>query len=200
MTTRTRTTNHPVLACFMIIAGIVGLIAAFELTLERLALLKNPNEGAGCDFSIVIQCSANIESPQGSIFGFPNPLFGLIAWMAPIVVGVAMLAGARFARWFWALYNLGVLAAMVLVVWLISQSIFVLGTLCIWCMITWSVTIPLFLAVTLHNFAEGNIPAPKGVRRVADTLRGWIVVITFACYVIVAVVAQLRLDWIKYIF
>lgn len=200
MNSRTRSRTHPVLACFMIFAGVVGWIAAFALTLERLALLKNPNASASCDFSVIVQCSANLESPQGSIFGFPNPLFGLGAWVAPIVVGAAMLAGARFARWFWALFNLGVLAAMVLVIWLISQSIFVLGTLCPWCMVTWSVTIPLFLAVTLHNLAEGNLPAPQAVRRLADTLRGWIVVITFACYVVIAVIAQIRLDWLGDVF
>jgi uncharacterized membrane protein len=183
-----------VLAIFLIVAGVVGWIAAFALTVEKFVLLTDPTEALGCDFSVLVQCRANLESWQGSLFGFPNPVIGLAAWIAPIVVGVALLAGARFARWFWVLFNLGVVGALVFVVWLISQSVFVLGTLCPWCMVTWSATIPLFWAVTLYNLREGNIPVAARVRRLGAALYGWVPAITLASYLVVAVIAQLRLD------
>jgi uncharacterized membrane protein len=183
-----------VLAIFLIVAGVVGWVAAFALTVEKFALLTDPAGALSCDFSPLVQCTKNLESWQGSLFGFPNPVIGLAAWIAPVVVGVALLAGARFARWYWVLFNLGVVGALVLVVWLISQSVFVLGTLCPWCMVTWAATIPLFWTVTLYNLREGNIPVPAGVRRVASALYGWIPAITLASYLVVAVVAQLRLD------
>jgi len=183
-----------VLAIFLIVAGVVGWIAAFALTVEKFVTLTNPTAPLGCDFSVLVQCRANLESWQGSLFGFPNPVIGLAAWIAPLVVGVAILAGARFARWFWALFNLGIVAALVFVIWLISQSVFVLGTLCPWCMVTWSVTIPLFWAVTLYNLREGNIPVPAGVRRVAAAVYGWVPAITLASYLVVALIAQVRLD------
>jgi len=183
-----------VLAIFLIVAGVIGWSAAFALTVEKFVLLTDPTEALGCDFSPLVQCTKNLESWQGSLFGFPNPIIGLAAWIAPIVVGVALLAGARFARWFWVLFNLGIVGALAFVIWLISQSVFVLGTLCPWCMVTWSVTIPLFWAVTLYNLREGNVPVPAPVRRVAGALYGWVPAITLACYLIVAVIAQLRLD------
>jgi uncharacterized membrane protein len=183
-----------VLAIFLIVAGVVGWIAAFALTVEKFVLLTDPTEALGCDFSVLVQCRANLESWQGSLFGFPNPVIGLAAWIAPIVVGVALLAGARFARWFWVLFNLGVVGAVVFVVWLISQSVFVLGTLCPWCMVTWSATIPLFWAVTLYNLREGNVPVAARVRRLGAALYGWVPAITLASYLVVAVIAQLRLD------
>jgi uncharacterized membrane protein len=183
-----------VLAIFLIVAGVVGWIAAFALTVEKFVLLTDPTEALGCDFSVLVQCRANLESWQGSLFGFPNPVIGLAAWIAPIVVGVALLAGARFARWFWVLFNLGVVGALGFVVWLISQSVFVLGTLCPWCMVTWSATIPLFWAVTLFNLREGNIPVAARVRRLGAALYGWVPAITLASYLVVAVIAQLRLD------
>ena len=183
-----------VLAIFLIVAGVVGWIAAFALTVEKFVTLTNPTAPLGCDFSVLVQCRANLESWQGSLFGFPNPVIGLAAWIAPLVVGVAILAGARFARWFWALFNLGIVAALAFVIWLISQSVFVLGTLCPWCMVTWSVTIPLFWAVTLYNLREGNIPVPAGVRRVAAAVYGWVPAITLASYLVVALIAQVRLD------
>ena len=187
-------TRPVALAIFSIVAGVIGWYAAFALTLEKFTTLTHPSEALGCDFSVLVQCRANLESWQGSLFGFPNPIIGLAAWVAPVVVGVAILSGARFARWFWIVFNLGVVAAMVFVVWLISQSVFVLGTLCPWCMVTWSVTIPLFWAVTLHTLRSGVWPVGERVRHVASSLYGWVPAITVASYLVVAVVAQLRLD------
>ena len=193
--------THPVthtrpkaLAVWLIIAGVIGWWAAFSLTMERVHLLANPDAILGCDISPLVQCGKNLASWQGSLFGFPNPILGLTGWMAPIVVGVAILAGARFARWFWWLFEVGVTLALVFVIWLIGQSIFVLGTLCPWCMVTWAVTIPTFYAVTLHILRTGILPAPAVIRSGADRLMGWVPLLAVISYAIVAVLAQLRLD------
>ena len=194
MTDTTRYTRPTALALFLIIAGAIGFAAAFALTLDKILMLENPTAQLSCNFSILVSCSTNLASWQGEIFGFPNPLLGLAAWSVVITVGMAILAGARFARWFWIALNVGFLAAIVFVVWLIYQSIFVLDVLCPWCMVTWSVTIPSFLAVTLYNFTTGNIPAPHVVRRVAGVGYSWLFVITIGCYIIFAVVAQANMD------
>jgi uncharacterized membrane protein len=194
------TQRRPVaLAIFFIVVGLIGWYAAFALTIEKIDLLLDPNAAAGCDFSIVVQCKANLLSWQGAILGFPNPLIGLGAWAAPIAVGTALLAGARFDRWFWILFNAGSAAALAFVVWLISQSVFVLGTLCPWCMVTWSVAIPLFWVLTLYNLREGRFTANTRVREIAGTLLGWAPAIVMATYLTVAVIAQLRLDFISYL-
>jgi len=187
------------LAIFLIVAGVIGWIAAFALTLDKFQLLQDPNAQLGCNLSILVQCGVNLNSWQGAILGFPNPIIGLAAWIAPIAVGVAVLAGAQFARWFWIAFNIGFLGALGFVIWLISQSIFVLGTLCPWCMVTWSVTIPSFIAVTSFTLRNGIIPASPAVRRVAGVVSSWIVVVTLGCYLVVAVIAQLRLDVLSYL-
>ena len=187
------------LAIFLIVAGVIGWIAAFALTLDKFQLLQDPNAQRGCNLSILVQCGVNLNSWQGAILGFPNPIIGLAAWIAPIAVGVAVLAGAQFARWFWIAFNIGFLGALGFVIWLISQSIFVLGTLCPWCMVTWSVTIPSFIAVTAFTLRNGIIPASPAVRRVAGVVSSWIVVVTLGCYLVVAVIAQLRLDVLSYL-
>jgi uncharacterized membrane protein len=188
-----------VLAIFLIIVGLIGWYAAFSLTIEKIDLLLDPTASASCDFSIVVQCKANLLSWQGSLLGFPNPLIGLGAWAAPIAVGTALLAGARFDRWFWILFNAGSAAALGFVIWLISQSVFILGTLCPWCMVTWSVTIPLFWVLTLYNLREGHFTANDRVRSIAGTLLGWAPAISVGCYLAVAIIAQLRLDFISYL-
>jgi len=182
------------LAILLIIAGAIGFAAAFALTLDKVHMLEDPNAQLSCNFSVLIGCSTNLASWQGSLFGFPNPLIGLAAWSVVITIGMAILAGARFSRWFWIGLNVGVAGAMAFVIWLIFESIFVLDVLCPWCMVTWSVTIPVFLAVTLYNLKFGHIPSSASVRRMAAGAYSWLFLITISCYIIFAVVAQVNMD------
>ncbi|MGV8852365.1 MAG: vitamin K epoxide reductase family protein [Rhodoglobus sp.] len=192
--------NKPIaLAIFLIVTGLIGIWASFELMIEKIHTLENPDAVLSCDFSLVVQCAANLESSQGAVLGFPNPIIGLVAFMAPVVVGAAILAGARFTSWFWVLFNVGVAGAFAFCMWLAYQSIFNLGTLCVWCMTVWSVTIPMFWAVTLRNLKVGAIPAPRKLRKAAAAAYSWVPVITLAGYIIIAVVAQVRLDVLSYL-
>lgn len=180
------------LALVLIVTGAVGWYAAFALTLDKLAILANPQADLDCNFSVLVQCGVNLGSWQGAILGFPNPLLGLGGFVAPIAVGVALLAGATFDRWFWIAFNVGVLGAFAFILWLAYQSIFNLGTLCPWCMLTWSMVIPLFWTLTLHNARAGRFGAelqPLGAR-----LYSWVPVITVVGYIIIAAVAQVRLN------
>ncbi|MDJ1115278.1 vitamin K epoxide reductase family protein [Microbacterium dauci] len=196
MTARTTTPRPTAFAVWLIIAGVIGWIAAFALTMERMKLLADPNATAACDISLLVQCGANLQSWQGSVFGFPNPILGLTGWMAPVVVGVALLAGARFARWFWLLFGLGITGAFAFVIWLISQSVFVLGTLCPWCMVTWAVTFPTFFAVAVHLLRIGAIPVPERVQAAADRLMAWVPLMAIGGLAVVGLIAQLHLNWI----
>jgi uncharacterized membrane protein len=184
------------LAILLIVGGIVGLIAAFALTLDKIAFLQDPNFVPSCNISPLVGCSKNLNSPIGSAFGFPNPLLGLMMFPAPIIVGVASLAGVRFPRWFWAAFNLGMAFAIGFVAWLITQSIFNfdLRVLCPWCMAVWSVVIPMSLATTLYNLREQNLPLGDRVARIAGAAYGWTPIITLVAYVIFAVTAQVNLD------
>ncbi|GGI47035.1 putative membrane protein [Agromyces flavus] len=181
-------------AVFLVIAGALGLLAAFELSIEKILTLSDPSYEPGCNVGVLVGCSTNLASQQGAIFGFPNPFIGLMAWPVVITIGMALLARARFDRWFWVGLNVGVTGALVLVAWLIAQSIYVLDVLCPWCMLTWAVTIPTFLAVTFRNLREGVFGGGERVRRVGAVGLGWIVVVTLACYVLVIVLAQVQMN------
>jgi len=181
-------------AIWLVIAGVVGWWAAFSLTIEKLHALANPDAIASCDLSVLVQCTKNLDSWQGSLFGFPNPILGITGWVAPIVVGMAILAGARFARWFWWCFWAGIAFAFGLVLWLISQSIYDLHTLCPWCMVTWSVTIPTFYAVTLHLLRTGMVPVSERVRHAADRLMAWVPLATIVSFAIILLLAQLEMD------
>ena len=158
---RSESIRRPVgMAIALLITGALGLVASLALTLDKFTLLENPDAKLTCNFSVLVGCSTNLNSAQGAVFGFPNPLLGLMFWPAVLAVGIALLAGARLAGWFWGLFGLGSAASLALVVWFIGQSVFVLRVLCPWCMVTWAATIPLFLVVTLHAIRSGAIPVP----------------------------------------
>jgi uncharacterized membrane protein len=188
------------LAVLLIVAGIAGWYASFDLTLEKIQTLINPDYVPTCNISPLVTCGPNMASWQGSIFGFPNPVIGVAAFVAPIVVGVAILAGARFAKWFWVLFNLGFVAGIVFVAWLMTQSIFVLGTLCPYCMVVWVVVIPMFWYVTAFNLAQGHFGNGRGSREIAALLYPWVWVLVLLSYLVIVVMAQLRLDAITSIF
>lgn len=182
------------LAILLIVGGAVGLLAAFELTIDKFQLLLDPSFQPPCNISPFFTCSANLKSPLGSAFGFPNPLLGLIMFPAPIFLGVASLAGVGFPRWFWALFNVGIAFAIGFVIWLMSVSVFSLGTLCPWCMTVWAVVIPMSIATTLFNVRNEALPLGGAASRIAGRLLGWTPIISLVAYVVFAVVAQVRLD------
>ena len=177
-------------AVWLIIASIVGWWAAFQLTLDKFIQLENPEADLNCNVSVMIQCGKNLESWQGEVFGFSNPIIGLTAWMAPMVVGVALLAGARFPRWFWALFGAGVAFGVVFVGWLIGQSIYELRSLCPWCMLTWAVMIPTFIATIVHLFRNGTFSTSERVQERAARLMAWVPLMTILAYALVIVLIQ----------
>lgn len=194
-----RGAGTPALGVFLVVAGVIGFFAAFRLTADKVGVYINPTKVLSCDVSPIVQCGKNLASAQGSLFGFPNPLLGVGGWIAVILVGVMVLAGLSFARWFWIAFNVGVAGALALVIWLISQSIFVLGTLCPWCMVTWAVTIPTFLLVTFNNGRNGRFGGGETPRRLFAGLYGWVPIITLVAYLVVVVLAQLRFDLLSYL-
>jgi uncharacterized membrane protein len=147
-------------AWHLIITGLIGWIAAFSLTLERIHVATNPDATLSCDISIFISCKSVMLTPQASLFGFPNPLIGLSAFIAPIVVGAAILAGAKFAAWFWRLFAVGVSFGFLFVLWLFSQSVFVINVLCPYCMLAWAAMVPMFWKVILFGAKDGFIDTP----------------------------------------
>ena len=148
------------LAWLWIVAGFVGLFAAFSLTLERIHVASNPDATLSCDLNIFISCKSVMLTDQARLLGFPNPLIGMMGFVAPIAVGVAVLAGARFATWFWRTFLVGLTIGFIFVLWLWVQSTYVIGVLCPYCMVAWAAMVPLFWKVILFGTKDGFIDTP----------------------------------------
>jgi uncharacterized membrane protein len=155
----------------LLIGGMIGVFCAGMLTIEKIHLLENPTASLNCDLNPVVACGPVINTDQASAFGFPNPLIGLVGFSVVATVGGALLAGARFRRWFWLGLQLGVTFAVGFVTWLQFQSIFRLNALCPYCMVVWSVTIPIFWYTTLYNLREKHIKIGKKYQSLTEFLQ-----------------------------
>lgn len=169
----------------LLIGGVVGVLCSGILTVEKIQLLKHPASPLNCDLNPIVACGPVINTPQASAFGFPNPIIGLVGFAIVATTGTAMLAGATFKRWFWMGLEAGVIFGISFVTWLQFQSIFRIGALCPFCLVVWSVTIPIFWYTTLYNLRENHIKTPKQLGKVvafmhrhhADILLVWYLVI-----------------------
>lgn len=141
----------------LVLLGITGWIASFSLTLERFKVAADPAATTACDISPFLSCKSVMLSEQAALLGFPNPLIGIAAFMAPIVVGMAILAGATFKSWFWQLFLLGTILGMSFVLWLFSQAAYSIGSLCMYCIVSWIAMIPIFWSVLGYAMKEGHL-------------------------------------------
>jgi uncharacterized membrane protein len=146
----------------LIVAGIIGLISSFAITYDKMKLLENPSYRPSCNLNPIISCGSVMQSKQGEAFGFPNPWLGLAAFAILLTIGMGMLAGAKFKRWFWLGLEAGTLFGIGFVHWLFFESVYRIHALCPWCMAVWVVVIASFWYVTLYNLQTGVIKLPKG--------------------------------------
>ena len=149
-------------ALWVLIAGVVGLAAALTLTIEKIEILINPDYVPSCSINPVLSCGSVMITPQASLFGFPNPLIGIVSFTVVLITGALALAKVNLPRWYWAGLAAGTLLGTVFVHWLIFQSLYRIGALCPYCMVVWVVTIPLLVVVTsiaLQAQRSGNVVA-----------------------------------------
>lgn len=149
----------------LIIGSIVGLLASFFLMIDTISLIKDPQTDLPCNLNPFISCGNAILSEQGEVFGFPNPLLGIISFSMLLSAGILLLlqkphyetvTKTKGEKIFWLFVNLGLLASFIFVIWFLYQSLYSLGTLCIYCMVVWVITWPLFLYNTIWNLKENN--------------------------------------------
>lgn len=177
--------THP---WILIVGGAVGLISSFILSLDKLRFLENPNFVPNCDINPVISCGDVMQSAQGSAFGFPNPWLGLIAFAALITIGVAMLAGAKFARWFWIGLQIGIALGVIFALWLLYESVYTINALCPYCLATDVAVITMLWYNTLYLFDKKYLQVPKKYQPAVTFARKHhldILLATFVLFVIV---------------
>jgi len=148
--------------------GITGFLASFVLAVEKIEIIKNPDFQPSCNINPILSCGSVMVTPQAEAFGFPNPFLGIAGFAVVSTIGIALLAGVNFKRWFWLLVQAGLLFAVIFIHWLFFQTVYRIDALCPYCMVVWIVTIPLFWYTLLYNLRQGNIKTVKSLRPIVN--------------------------------
>lgn len=179
----------------MLISSILGLVAAFVLSVDALVLAENPDAIFSCDISTKISCGTVGVTWQANLLGFPNAFIGLVSEPVVITLAVAALGGVRFPRWFMvtaqAFYSIGFVFAL----WLFYQAYFVIGALCPWCLLITLTTTLVFASITRVNILDDNLRFGRAQAALKRALESWVDV--YVVIVIVAIIAAMV--WVRYL-
>jgi len=111
----------------------IGLIASFMQMMDKITLLKDSGAVLTCNINSALSCSTVLNSQQASVLGPPNALISTIMFVFFLAIGLTGLTNSviskrmRFITQFLALFTLA------FGFWFLMQSIFVIQSLCIFC-------------------------------------------------------------------
>ena len=167
------------MALFILLNGLGSWFAAFTLSREGYQLALTGAKPS-CDINPFFSCGNVMQSWQATLFfDAPNQLYGVAGFMIVATVGAAMLAGATMRRWFWVLFTLGIFAAYAWLMWMFVEAVFVIGFLCLYCMVVWAIHIPLFWIFLPWALKQGMLGSSARVRKFGQAWLpySWIVVV-----------------------
>lgn len=177
----------------MLIAGIVALIAAFTLTIEKFHLYQNPDAILSCSINVVLNCSQVMQTWQSQVFGFPNMVIGLMAFSVVITIAVLGLSGTKFPRWFLIGATIGFFFGLLFSYWLFFQSVYAIQILCPWCLLVTTATTLIFSTMLHYNLRINTFQlAQKTNLKVQKFLKagyhqmiviGWLVLMVIVVFV-----------------
>lgn len=170
-------------------AGLVGLTASVLLIVEQIDRLSNPHRALACDISPILSCGSVMNSPQAAVFGFPNPVLGVLAFTVLALTGLLAAARTSLPRWYWTTLSVGGLAGVGFVCWLIYQDLYRIGVLCPYCLLVWAAT-PIASAATIDNTLTGDHPR---LRMIASWR--WTAVVVFYAIVTTLVLLRFQSYW-----
>ncbi|HSX04895.1 MAG TPA: vitamin K epoxide reductase family protein [Candidatus Saccharimonadales bacterium] len=151
---------NAVLPWLLAICGVLGTIAALVITQDKFDLAQNPHFQPVCDLNPIISCGSVMKSHQADAFGFMNPYIGLLGFPVVITVGMAMVAGAKFKRWFWVSMQLGLTLGVAFAYWLLFESVYRIRALCPWCLTVDVALTTAWWYTTLFVFYNGFLRWP----------------------------------------
>lgn len=153
-----------IIPTLMMFVAAVGIGASYSLAKEKQALLNDPNHVASCSINPIVSCTASITTEQGSALGVSNPQLGIASYGALLILGLLLVFGLKLSKVWWKIVWAGGLFGLVFCAWLISQSLYVIGTLCLYCTTIWAVTIALFVYLSVFVLLKDYFKSSKLVK------------------------------------
>ncbi len=124
-------------------ASLVGLIASFWQTVERVNMLKFPSKELSCNISPVVDCGGVLGDGLAAVFGPPNALIGVVVFSLLLAFGLQRLQGGK---WNSLVRKIAVVFSVIIMLfslWFFWVSLYVLGKICIFCVFIWASSMPI---------------------------------------------------------
>jgi uncharacterized membrane protein len=178
----------------MLISSSLSLWAALVLSNDAIKIAGDPNAKLSCDVNAIVSCGKVARSWQSHLLGFPNAFLGMMTEPVVIAVAVAGIGMVAFPRWFLKTAHVVYTAGLLLALWLLSQSFFVIKAFCPWCLLVTASTITVFSTMTRINIMENTwgLSEERQAKLVDFLNRGWgRVAYTFIyCFLGIAIVLK----------
>ena len=176
-------------AFIMLIGSALGLLASFMLSIEALILAKNSHAVLSCDLNSVLSCSTVANHWSATILGFPNSFIGVMTLPVMVTIAVALLAGAKFPKWFMQAAQAGAVAGMVFAAWMFYMSYIEIGVLCPWCLTLDAGMTLIFFGLTRYNILRKNI-SWRGAQKFVSGGYDALIAVSVIVLVVVAIIAK----------
>jgi uncharacterized membrane protein len=119
----------------ILLASVAGIASTITQIVERISLAENPGEELFCDISGTVACGGVLTAWQSRVFGIPNATIGLTVFALMLSAAIGALLGSQWSRRY-RLLLLGLALFMLgFVLWFLFQSTFVIGAVCIFCVV-----------------------------------------------------------------
>jgi uncharacterized membrane protein len=157
---KTKLTLEKVLPFILIVVGVIGMLASFVLTYDKIQVLTDPNYDPGCNINPILSCGSVMKTEQASLLGVPNTIFGLVGFSMLLTFGFLLAAGAQVKRWIWLCAQAAASVGVVFMHYLFFQGVYRINAICPWCFVVWMIVIPAFWYITLYNLRQKNLVLP----------------------------------------
>lgn len=177
------------IVCFF---AITGFIAAFTLTIDKIDMLKNPNQVLSCNVNVLLNCGVVMKSQYAEAFGIPLSLLGVAGYPSALLTGIVLIERRKVSPIFAWLTTIPPFLAFALSCWFMYVSAYLIGVFCPWCLLSAFSSTCLFFAMLLIHFQEKNFGLPK---RLAEYLQrkvngGWHIPVIALFFLIVIILVS----------
>lgn len=174
----------------LLVFAVISFISATILTLEKLAVLTDPNHIPSCSINPFLACGPIMNSWQAAVFGIPNSIIGMVGFgILTFIIFTGLIH--TLPKWYYLATFIGVSLAMGFIIWLISQSLYDIGALCIYCMIVWIMMIPTFWYTTALFITKYNLNKIKFIATYK-----WSFIIVSYMIVVILVFVRFQTYWL----
>ncbi len=111
---------------------------------ERIHMLKNPGVSLNCNLNPIVDCGGVLGNKLAAVLGFPNAFLGMIFFAILATSGLMLLSGGTFQKWYRHFVMVVASILMMFSVWFFGVSVYIIGKICIFCVVGWIVSVPIF--------------------------------------------------------